>query len=465
MTDQARRLLDALHSRVVARSPAPVIDEPMRVEICLSGSPHSAAADELKESIQGQLTALLDELGLDRTLAITTAIADSETTGTTVSIDGRPVANLRPAHLRSDAAGALLDDVLSRILRRLPLLAGPAVGVGSTSAYVMTLGCRGPSGTTADAFDVDVAERQIDDRSGEHILLEVATSTMRRVEGAGTRAMVGLREAESRKWGVTYPDVSVVLTDHRPGTVRLRLNDVTLPARRLGEHAMWNDVVKYVGAVLADKRHWFVRMRNVSRAMDESLVHTFPDLVAVADANYSRAELTACMRELVRGGQRMRDIARILWLMVEAGGSPAGSDILRMSESPLLPKARHRPPAERDPIVQAIRVRKLGTEEDWRLGNYRAPRHAVRLDINIEERLVAEGQTEDLAHAEWAAVRALATAPEARLVVTRTLKALGPVRDAIQAVENVPHVVASHALPPDADLSALPILADPIGHI
>ena len=466
VTDQARRLLDTLYSRAVARLPAPVVspvaDQPMRVEIGMPNFLHAGVASDLKDSLHGHLSALLDELGVDRTLTITTARAGPGATGTTVSIGKRPVAHLRCDHLRPDtAAGPLLDDLLSRILRRLPLLAGPGVSAGSTSAYLTTLGCRAPIGTSTEAFDVDVAEQLINDRSGEHILLEVAAPTMRRVEGAEARAMVKFRETESHKWGVVYPDVRVVLTDHRPGTVRLRLNDVTLPARRLGEYATWNDVVHHVGTVLADKRHWFVRMRNVAHAMDKDLVYTFPDLVAVADANYSREQMTACMRELVRGGRRMRNIPRILWLMLEAGGSPAGSDIVRLSESPLVPRARHRLPAERDPIVQAIRVRKLLAEEDWRLGNYRAPRNAVRLAPDIEQRLVAGGQGEDLARAEWAAVRALATAPETRHVVTRTVEALGPVRDAVQAVENVPRVMASHELPPDADLDALPVLADP----
>jgi hypothetical protein len=35
------------------------------------------------------------------------------------------------------------------------------------------------------------------------------------------------------------------------------------------------------------------------------------------------------------------------------------------------------------------------------------------------------------------------------------------VRDALEAVENVPRVRASHELPPDADVKALPVLTDP----
>ena len=63
--------------------------------------------------------------------------------------------------------------------------------------------------------------------------------------------------------------------------------------------------------------------------------------------------------------------------------------------------------------------------------------------------------------ASTAAVRAFATAPDAERVITRTIEALSPVRDALQAVENVPRVRSSHELPPDADVNALPILTDP----
>jgi hypothetical protein len=464
MTELGKRLLDSLQRRVDTPPPEPVTpsvsDQPVCVRIRLPDSLHAACADGLADSLHAHLCALLSGFGLDRELAITIERAVRSGTAASMTIDQRPVAYLRTEQLRSeDAAEQLLKNVMSRILGRLALLAGPGVSARSTAAYLMTLGCRVPTDTAVDAFDVDDAEQLIDTRTGEEIVLEVAAPTMRQVAGAA-RAMAELRETEFRRRGVVYPDVSVVLTDDRPGSVRLRLNDVRLPARQLGEDAGWADVVRHVGAELAERRHWFVRMRDMARVMDEDLVYFLPDLVAVVEANYSRAQVTACIRELVRSG-RISNFPRVLWLLIEAGGSPAKSDILRMSESPLLPKARRRPPAERDPIVQAVRVRKLAVEEDWRLGNYRAPQHAVRLAPDIEERLVAEGPADALARAEWAAVRAFATAPEAERVITRTVEALSPVRDALQAVENVPRVRSSHELPPDADVNALPILTDP----
>jgi hypothetical protein len=442
VTDLGRRLLDTLQKRAVTPAPKPVSGsvsgEPMNVEIHLPDSLPSAVADDLKEELRRYLSALLSQFGLDRDPVIIAA-AGSDPTEATLSIDRRPVAHLRTDHLRpEDVAESLYDGVMSRILRRLSLLADPSTDPRSTSAYLMMLGCRVPPGTAADSFDVEAAEGLIDDRPDDHIALEVAAPTMRRLHGDEARAMVELRTAEFRERGVVYPDVRVEPTDDLPGSVRLRLNDVTLPVRRLGEHAGWTDVVHSLHAELAARRHWFVRMRQVRDLMDKDLVYVLPDLVAVAEANFTRAQITACVRELVRAGRRMRNVPRILWLMLEAGGGfPAKSDILRLSESPLLPKVRHRPSASPDPVVQAVRVRKLAAEEEWRLGNYRPLTQAVRLHPDIERRLLAKDGLEALARAEW------------------------PVRAALQAVEKVPRVVASHELPPDADLQALPILSDP----
>lgn len=87
----------------------------------------------------------------------------------------------------------------------------------------------------------------------------------------------------------------------------------------------------------------------------------------------------------------------------------------------------------------------------------------MRLDPGIEKRLLGGDKAAALGEAEWAAVRAFATAPDAEhaAVITRTVGALGPVRAVLQAVEKVPQVVTSHELPPDADVDALPVLSDP----
>jgi len=55
--------------------------------------------------------------------------------------------------------------------------------------------------------------------------------------------------------------------------------------------------------------------------------------------------------------------------------------------------------------------------------------------------------------------------PEADRVITRTVDAIGPVRGALQAMDKAPRVVASHGLPPDANVGADPVLTDPAGEV
>jgi hypothetical protein len=464
MTEIAKRVLGTLHKLASAPEPeTPSAAEPsLAVEILLPDQLHAAFADGPVGALHQQLNGLLAELDLDRAAAITTGPTGSDTAA--VSIDRRPLAYFAAGELpQPESADLLCDAILNRILRRLPLLAGPAIAPRSTAAYLLALGCRVPAKAAADTFDVDTAERLINDRRDEKIVIGVPACTMRHANQAGTRAFAEFRDTEFRKYGVIYPDARVVLTDDDHGAISLRLNDVTLPTRRLGADAGWVEVVDYVRTESTARRHWFVRTDQVTRAIEQDLCYVFPDLVEIAQANYSREQITAGLRELLRSGRRARNLPRILWLLIESGGPAAGEDIVHMSESPLLPKARHQPTAERDPVVQAVRIRKIAAEEDWRLGNYREPRHAVRLDPEIEERLVAAGDPDVRAHAEWAAVRAVAGAPETEHVVTRTVAALSGVRDALQAINSVPRVMTSHELPPDVDIGTLAVLADPAG--
>lgn len=476
MTDLPKRLVQTLQRRRRAAETWPrrgIPGGPMDVAIHLPGGVPSTVADDLCTTLDEQLHVMLSALGIDRTPTITTSAAPAGATHATVSIDQRPVAHLGPDELRPEDPSEVSAShhVVSRVQRRLPLLGGCGIAPRSTAAYLMLVGCRITPDTPVDRLYVEDAEQRISDRSDEHIVLWVAVETMRPGAGADAAsvyadaaAVAELRDAEFERSGVIYPDIRVELTDAPPGVVRLQLNDVRLPERNLGNDAGWADVVAHVRRELASRRHWFVRMHHIVRHLTQDLRYVLPELVAVSEENYPLAQIAACMRELVQSGRRMRNIARILWLLLEAGGPPAGRDILRISEAPLLPKVRRRAEAAvaaDDPIVQAIRVRKLAAEEDWQHGNHRPLQHPVRLAADIEDRLLASNDIEALARAEWAAVRALSTKPEARYVVTRSVHALAPVRAALQAVERVPRVVASHELPPDSNVAAVPILSDP----
>jgi hypothetical protein len=467
MSEMTRRFLTVLQGQVPAQNrPGTAGREAagdLPVEIGLPTALTATAAAEIRESVSSGLAVLSAGLGLTGRPAVTVR-ETAAGTSMTASVYGRPVLCLPPDRVPPrDRPEAVARMVVSRAARRLPLLAGPAVARSSTAAYLLAVGCR-PQDAPVDSFDVERAERLLNERHDE-IVLEVAARTLRWAGDVDAGAAARLREDEFQGWGIGYPDFRVVPTDEPAGTVRLRFNDVTLPAHRLAEDAAWSDVVRHLGRKLAPRRHWFVRLSDVAQVLDDDLAYSYPDLVTVAVANYTRAQITACVREMLRSGRRARNLLRVLWLLIEAGGSPAGPDILRMSESPLLPKARRRPPADRDPMVQAVRVRKLAAEEDWRTGRSRLPRYSVRLAPDTEERLVALADTpdrmQDLAEAEWAAVRAFAAAPGVERVYTRTVAALRPIRDALAAVDSGARVRASHELPPGVDLNAFTVLADP----
>lgn len=376
-----------------------------------------------------------------------------------LSVGGRPAAVApRGAVDHAEHPGrALVSAVTAPLVRRLHLLGGLDAPATALADRLLALGCRVPTGEEASAAaDLNGAERLLDRRLAQEILLEVPESTLRRAGDGGHLAVGSLRRAEFAKWGMAYPDVRVDLVERRPGSVRCRVNDVWLPTWELGEDADWNAVVRHLGTEMAALRHWFVRLRDVTSMLD-GLAYALPELVAVTRSCYSDEETTACLRELVRSGRRVRNIPRILWLLLEQGDAPGGPDRLKLSESPLVPRG-HRDSPDRDPLEMSARVRKIANEESWRLGNYRGPQRGVRIAPQLEERVRAREHSPDRAAAEWEAVHAVAAASQTDRVVTRTIHALEPVRDALQALASPPRVMASQELPPDADLDVFEVL-------
>jgi hypothetical protein len=392
-------------------------------------------------------------LDLDPELELTTVAAPVGHPDVAVSIGDRPVALVQAEGVaRSDRpAEALRDHAMQGALRRLPLLLGAETQPG-VAAYLLAVGCAPPRGATPGPPDVEAAERLIEQVAPSEIVVEVAAETMRRVDDAGRRAVAQLREDEFRKRGIRYPDVRVHVTDGPPGTVVIRLNHVTLPLVALPADAEWGHVVGRLGQELAARRHWFVRLAQVDR-LTYDLEYLFPELISAAHRAFSQEEVAACLRELLRCGRRIRNVPRIMWLMLEQGDAHGQADVLRLSESPLTPRGGNRNRAGRDPVVLAARVRKIAAEEAWRLGNFSVPSNIRRLHPSLEERL-----TDAADGAEWEVVRALAADPKAGRVVTRTIEAIGPVRDAIQALDRPPRVMASQELPPDIDLDQFQVL-------
>lgn len=438
---------------LASRLPGVATPASLRVEVTLPDHLPPAVVGGFEQEARELLVGLLDDLSVERTLQL--SVHTRRTPDVEISIDRRPVAHLA---LSNDLVGdppALVTQALSAVTARLPVVAGVGPCSRSSAGYVCSVGRRVPTDLPDSSLEVGRAEHAIGDRDVEEIVVEAPLAIVRNARAADLDAVPNLRRREYRKRGMRYPNVRLVIQEDRPGLVRLRLNDVRLPGRRFDHDAGWGAVVRYLSEEITRRRHWYVREQHVARMLDEDLSLFFPDLVAVIRERFSPSEISACLRELVRSGWRVRNLSRILWTLLEQGGSPAGPDILRLDETPLLPDFPDRVAAERDPVLMAIRVRKLSVEERWRLGTYASPTGAARLPAELEELLTVIDRSTRLAKAEWSAVRAVAARPSVNMIVTRTVEALAPVRDALQCLAMPPLVVSSHELPPDADLGAL----------
>jgi hypothetical protein len=467
MTEIARRILDRARPGRDARAESEPTSaarpsEPVTLTLALPEGLDSAVAHRLSAGVQRLLAGISGELKLSSRLK---SVLQRSSTGDigTLSINGRPAAVFqRPSGTDREDIARIAGAAATRATRRLSLLLGSEVGqLPSLTSYVVDLGLPRPELVADGRFDVERAELLINQSPTYDLHLAVSEATLRRVPEGGAAAMRTLRERELLTYGVRFPHVHLTPTEEPPGTVSLRINAITLPPRALGADAGWPDVVDYLGAQLTHCRHWFLKVSDLDERIDRDHGYLFPDLVAVAKDNYSSPALTACLRELTRANGSVRNLPRILWLLLEQGAPQAGPDAVRLAESPLLPKARSRPEADRDPVLLAARVRKIAFEEAWRLRSYTERAPAVRLSAEIERRLLRAESGADLGAAEWDVVRAVMSAPEAALVVTRYIESIAPVRAALQALKNPPNVRASHELPPDADLAAMQVMRTP----
>ncbi len=459
MSDMARRAIKALPRLSGSTSPAPPDEPPsprLVVEVRAPAAVLRNCGPDTWRVLADGLRGYCRDLRVDAVVETTAAVDRSDQVS--VSLNGRPLALAASDDVtRASAPGVELCHIALRgMAHRLPLLLGD--GAADWARQLLALGCAlPPADTSPRTSDLD-AEDLFRRGAPREIFLEVSPDTMRRTGDA--RAVPRLREREFEKRGVRYPDIRLQLADTATDTLTLRLNDVTLPPLPLPPDADWPDAVGAVGDELAARRHWFVRSDQVERTLTDDFGFLVPELVSATLRAFTVEEVTACFRELVWSGRRIRNVPRILWLMLEEGDTHATTDRLRLSESPLTPRGRHQPGSSLDPVVLAARVRKMAAEESWRLGNYRFPQRSVRLERGLEERLL--GSTGDaVATTEWDIVRTLAAAPEAERIVTHTIEAIRGVREAAAPLARRLRVMASQELPPDVDVESFTTLAAP----
>ncbi len=239
--------------------------------------------------------------------------------------------------------------------------------------------------------------------------------------------------------------------------VRIRLDGLQLRERPLPPGATRADVVDVLGATLREHAVWFVRSGDVAAARNR-FAHVLPHLVTLSQEMWPDAVLGACVRAVVGNGGSVRNLARLLWLLLEAEPRSDAVDAVWLPEADPV-ESRSAP--EQDPGRVASSVRRRTAFDAWQVGVDEAPQR-VGLPRVLEDELLAGG---DRGGAEWRILRVLAAVPPTATVVTHSPAALGPVQYLVRALPRVPPVIASHELPPGSapppELPVSPAAAGP----
>ncbi len=447
MTEQARKLIRSLSGR--GRPSAPFAPEPSGGPLVAARIPPAGIGLEqaLRDRLTDLLTVRATELGLTALPHVEVWPADRPAG---VSVDGHPL-TLIPAGAGDgpqwvDRVAAATDRALRR---QLSVLVGDLGAMPPAARYLLDHGHRPTKGEEpgAQGSDEEIGESLLA-RTSPRIVLQVAEDTLRNTTANRPRDLAGLRTDVYRTRGVQLPDVRLVPTHEPAGTVRITLNDITMPIARLGADAGWTDVVRLLGRGLSECLHWFVQNLDIKAAV-ETMSYALPDLVTAYLECYPDPHLlTACVRALVREERPVRNLPRIMWLLVEVGGASVGRGMVRLGENPLLAEAGVAPAAQRDVAVLVSRIRKCVAEDSWRV---RVPvfDSPMRLPVGLEDRITGATGDADQADAEWAVLDHLAGVASGTTVVVSTIDVVRRVQRVVRALPTPLRVIADQELPPD----------------
>ena len=383
--------------------------------------------------------------------------------GLAVAVNGRPVAvdseagPLAAANVEPSVALDAVDRLGRRLLGRLGVLLEQPPERRSVRHYVTGLGATAGdpplSSPTWQQFvgDIETAMGEAE----RPLVVRAPARVVRAVSDDAADLATEMRKDYFLRTGVQLPDLVIQLAADDAPDLEIVLNQ-SLVRSRIPDGADWAWAVAEVRRACEHRAHWFVRRSDGERALDD-LWYLLPDLVEWCRECYDAATVTTTLRELLRGGHSVRNLSRIIWLLLDLGTAESGPDTLLLADRPLLASAG---PASgqpsHDPYALASRLRKCIVEEAWRVGTLDPPGTSARLEPDTEAALQST-EPEVLALAEWQAVGQYHRLGRPQLVVVRTVAAIPPVWDVLQAVSPSPRVIASAELPPDADLAALPV--------
>ncbi|GAA4605127.1 hypothetical protein BJY16_005262 [Actinoplanes octamycinicus] len=428
-----------------------------------------AASGGLVRRIRKLLAGYSDELGLNQDIEVRVH-TDPALDRPELDILDRPVAVGLPAGPDPDApdrADAVVQAVNRSISRALSALIDPGralalvtdmVSIGTCSrqvardalCYGLDNGIRLNAGelrrliarSTPEENAATLGERLVDALAPREIVVHASAATARELTAAGAD-LTPLRQDLFRRTGLEFPDVRLQFAELPPGRVRLRLNDVTVGEPDLPQSAGWDALTDLLRRELYEHRAWFVRTSEVK----ESLITVgdiVPDMVELIEDCYPLETVSACLRILSADTEAMRNLPRLLWLMLEAGSSTADPDVVRLAETPLLSR-----PARRhlgDPEILAAEIRQRLDEDKWRLGSDTDRPRLIRLPARLEEQLSHSGGRGAAGRTARTFLRQVGTGPA--VVVTRTAAAVGPARAMLAATPAAPAVKWVNEIPP-----------------
>jgi hypothetical protein len=383
-----------------------------------------------------------------------------------VTIGERPA--LVGSSTSASSSDGVLDRLTQRLIRRPDLLSGQPGRNTSVQAYLADLGLAPARADLAGGRPGiavhQLAEDVIDSLEPDEIVIEAPAEILQRTTDAGLDLVSRLRHQSLIDFGLMLPDMRLRPTfESTNGVVWLRLNDLSVPVHSLSSDSGWSDVVDVLVRAIIPRRHWFLRRRDVRSSLSD-LGYLMPDLVQSCLDCYPLPTVAAVLREMARGGRSIRNLGRLAWLLLDVGsGAEAGADRFAFTETPQRvgePDSGSGPQEELDPVVLAALLRKALNEEWWRIGTFKVPQHAGRLSADTEQLLKATSDGDDrseLAAAEWRALSELSELDQPQLLVVREAAAIPPVAGCVQALPDPPRVVSSQELPPDADLTAIPV--------
>jgi hypothetical protein len=358
----------------------------------------------------------------------------------------------------------MLEELTRRLLRRPNLLSGQAGRDTSAGGYLADLGFaphRADPVAGAPTSSVhQIAEDLIDSLRPDEIVIEAPAEILQRTRDDDLDLVRNLRHDSLVNYGLVFPDVRLQAASVPDAPVGLRLNDLHVPVYGLDSHSSWRDVVDALVRTVRPRTCWFLRKRDVASGLD-NVRYLMPDLVQSCLERYPLSTVTAVLREMARSSRSIRNLGRLVWILLDIGVAEAGPDRFALTETSLLAGQLAQGPrgGASDPVVLAALVRKALNEESWRIGTLEMP-HAGRLSADTERLLAVTGDGEDqsaLAGAEWRALSEVAQLRHPRLLVVRQAAAIPSVASCVQALPDPPRVVSSQELPPDADLATIPV--------